>query len=227
MGFGMGNYKDSKMELLANKGNGNYAYIDNLLEAKKVFVNEIGATLHTIAKDVKLQVEFNPNLVREYRLIGYENRLLKKEDFSDDTKDAGELGAGHSVTALYEIVPADGQFTAKIPLKYQQVNFKNQSNEWLTVKIRYKEPNQNISKLQTFTLDKDVIQLDHSSQNMQFSAAVAQFAMLLRDSKYKGNASFKSILKLARKSKGDDKYGYRAEFIQLVELAELLMTSES
>jgi len=222
LGFGMGNYKDSKMEKLADKGNGNAAYIDNLLEAKKVFVNELNSTLFTIAKDVKLQIEFNPAKVKAYRLIGYENRMLKKEDFNDDKKDAGELGAGHSVTALYEIVPADS--TEDIPdvdpMKYQKT-VTIPSDDVLTVKLRYKNPDEDKSKLlEGVILDSDLS--GKASENFLFASAVAEFGLILRRSEHKGNASYESVLARARSSKGEDKYGYRAEFIKLVEMAEIL-----
>lgn len=225
LGFGMGNYKDSKMEKLADKGNGNYAYIDNLLEAKKVLVKEMGGTLHTIAKDVKIQVEFNPALVKAYRLVGYENRLLANEDFNDDKKDAGELGSGHSVTALYEIVPANSkQTTASVdPLKYQESALTTEAQsgkEMMTIKFRYKEPDGSVSKLITQTLSSQP--QAKTSNNLTFSAAVAEFGMLLRDSKFKGSSNYKDILSMAKSSKGSDEDGYRAEFIRLVEMCELL-----
>jgi len=222
LGFGMGNYKDNKMEKLADKGNGNYAYIDDIMEAKKVLVNELGATLFTIAKDVKLQIEFNPSEVKAYRLIGYENRVLAKEDFNDDKKDAGELGAGHSVTAFYEIVPADSTQTfAKVDkLKYQKTKI-NKSKELLTVKLRYKKPDEDKSKLISKIVKSGDIK-NEMSENCAFASAVAEFGMLLRDSKYKGSASYKNILNRARNSKGKDFNGYRAEFVRLVERAELV-----
>jgi Ca-activated chloride channel family protein len=227
LGFGMGNYKDGRMEQLADKGNGNYFYVDNLMEAKKVFVNDMRGTLFTIAKDVKLQLEFNPAKVKAYRLIGYENRMLRKEDFADDTKDAGELGSGHTVTALYEIIPFGS--TEEIPgvdeLKYQDNKispnaFKNK--EILTLKLRYKKPDSKKSQLIVHPLlDKNVV-LAKTSDNFKFSAAVAAFGMLLRDSEFKGDASYESIMELARDGKGKDYFGYRAEFIQLVEKCSLL-----
>jgi len=230
LGFGVGNLKDSKMEQIADKGNGNFAYIDNILEGKKVLVNEMSGTLYTIAKDVKLQIEFNPALVKSYRLVGYENRLLAKEDFNDDTKDAGELGAGHTVTALYEIIPAGSreEITAVDPLKYQPTRISyvtNDSREVLTVKFRYKEPDGQKSKLiEKILFDSDRT-LVRSSENFRFSAAVAEFGMLLRDSKFKADASFDQVLRLAKKSKGKDDNGYRAEFIRLVETAQLMSES--
>lgn len=222
LGFGMGNYKDSKMEILADKGNGNYAYIDNMKEAKKVLVNEFGGTMFTIAKDVKIQVEFNPAAVQAYRLIGYENRLLNDEDFNDDKKDAGELGSGHTVTALYEIIPVgigSSFVKGQDPLKYQK-NIRQVSgnaDELLTVKFRYKEPTGSKSKLITQVVNNRV---NESSSNLDWSLAVAGFGMLLRDSEYKGDLSYADVLRLAKSSKGEDEFGYRGEFIELVGLAQ-------
>lgn len=224
LGFGMGNLKDAQMEQLADKGNGNYAYIDNPLEAKKVLVSEMGATLLTIAKDVKIQVEFNPATVEAYRLIGYENRLLRDRDFNDDTKDAGELGAGHSVTALYEIIPVGVQTDVNLPevdsLKYQQNTVEpNASNrdELMLVKLRYKPP----KETQSLLIEQPAIAggeaLENASDDFKFSAAVAEFGMLLRNSPDRGTASFDRLLKLAKESKGVDLSGYRADFIRLVE----------
>ena len=223
LGFGTGNLKDAKMEQLANKGNGHYAYVDDVLEAKKVFVQELGATLLTIAKDVKIQVEFNPARVKSYRLVGYENRLLADRDFNDDTKDAGEMGAGHSVTALYEIVPADGEGRDGDvdPLKYQtrRSASSDQSGDWFTVKLRYKDPNGSTSRL----LDRVVRQESRSpSADFRFATAVAEFGMLLRDSEFKGRASYGAVLALAKGARGRDEEGYRAEFIRLVETAAAL-----
>ncbi|WP_293116791.1 VWA domain-containing protein [Moorena sp. SIO4G3] len=225
LGFGTGNLQDSKMEKIANKGNGNYAYLDNELEAKKVLVNEIGATLLTIAKDVKIQVEFNPAKVQGYRLIGYENRRLKNEDFNDDTKDAGELGAGHTVTALYEIIPVGAKTKVKLPdidpLKYQSnAASTTNSKELMQVKLRYKEPDGNTSQLLTYPLVDKAVKLEDASDNFKFSAAIASFGMVLRDSPYKGKASFDQALQLAKESEGVDLEGYRAEFIDLIESAE-------
>jgi Ca-activated chloride channel family protein len=226
LGFGMGNYKDSKMEKLADKGNGNYAYIDNILEAKKVLVNEFGGTLFTIAKDVKLQIEFNPAKVKGYRLIGYENRLLNKEDFNDDTKDAGELGSGHTVTALYEIIPSNVEynFPSVDELKYQTDNNKieNNTNELLTVKFRYKKPNEDKSKLISRTLLDESTEFDETGNNFRFSSSVAMFGMLLRDSKFKGSSSYNYALSIANNALGIDKFGYRKEFLRIVEKAKLL-----
>ena len=226
LGFGSGNYKDSKMEQLADKGNGNYAYIDTIREAKKVLVTEMGGTLLTIAKDVKIQIEFNPAKVKAYRLIGYENRLLAKEDFVDDTKDAGELGAGHTVTALYEIIPAnaDEKVRPTPELKYQESNLSNQAqgDELLTVKFRYKQPDGTQSIEIVSPLMDSETALSETSANYRFSAAVAEFGMLLRDSDYKGEASYDHVLELAQDSLGEDVEGYRSEFVTLVETAQLL-----
>ncbi|MES2680836.1 MAG: von Willebrand factor type A domain-containing protein [Bacteroidota bacterium] len=226
LGFGTGNYKDSKMEQLADKGNGNYAYIDNILEAKKTLVKEMGGTLLTIAKDVKIQIEFNPLKVKAYRLVGYENRLLANEDFNDDKKDAGELGSGHTVTAMYEIIPADSdELVASVDsLKYQKILpvAKHAGNEVMTIKFRYKEPKETTSKLITeIVMDKKSTG-SAVTEDARFSACVAGFGMLLRDSKFRGEASYKNIIASARASKGKDEDGYRAEFIRLVEMAELL-----
>ena len=224
-GFGMGNYKDSKMEIIADKGNGNYSYIDNLLEAKKVFINEFSSTLFTIAKDVKIQIEFNPTHVKEYRLIGYENRLLNNEDFQDDKKDAGELGAGHTVTALYEIVPTNNDQLGPVSLKYQTVNLASSNSlnsELATVKFRYKKPDENKSKLIVKTIPTSVEAFNNTSENFKFSSAVAGFGMLLTDSEYKGDLSFNDISAMAKIGKGNDEHGYRSEFIRLIDLAEHL-----
>lgn len=224
LGLGMGNYKDHRMEQIADKGNGNYVYIDNLREAKKVFVNELTGTLFTIAKDVKIQIEFNPAKVKEYRLIGYENRKLQDEDFNDDTKDAGELGAGHTVTALYEIIPADSDASAVIKvdeLKYQSRDINTSaktSAEWMMVKLRYKAPNGNKSKLLTASVLDQNIKWEDSSENFRFSAAVGGFAMVLRNSAYKGDLTLSKIAQWAKAARSKDEYGYRAEFIDLVEL---------
>ena len=234
LGFGMGNYKDNKMEVLADKGNGNYAYIDNIQEAQKVFVNEFGGTLFTVAKDVKLQLEFNPAFVKAYRLIGYENRMLQNEDFNDDKKDAGEMGSGHTVTALYEIVPTgvESQYLKTIDkLKYQKTEEKSSSNlvkseEVLTVKLRYKLPDGNKSQLMEKAVKNESIAFNHASENFIFAASVAEFGLILRDSEYKGQASFEHVIESAKKSKGLDDEGYRSEFIKLVKTAKLLQKSE-
>lgn len=221
LGYGMGNYKDSKMEILADKGNGNYAYIDNILEAQKVLVNEFGGTLFTIAKDVKLQVEFNPAKVQAYRLIGYENRVLRNEDFNNDKKDAGDLGSGHTVTALYEVIPVgvESDFYKIDKLKYQNLSnnaFASSSQELLTVKFRYKNPREDKSKLIIHTLKDEMIQLERTSDNFRWSAAVAGFGMILRESDFVKGFTVEEVLNLAQNARGTDKEGYRHEFINLV-----------
>jgi Ca-activated chloride channel family protein len=220
LGYGMGNYKDSKMEILADKGNGNYAYIDNLSEARKTLVNEFGGTLFTIAKDVKLQLEFNPGKVQAYRLIGYENRMLKSEDFNNDKKDAGELGSGHTVTALYEIIPVGvkSEFFNIDDLKYQKTDPKNtvsNSDDLLTLKLRYKKPNEDVSKLIVHALKDDAVVSAHTSDNFRWSASVAAFGMLLRESDYTKNYGYEQVIRLAESSKGEDQEGYRSEFISM------------
>ncbi len=223
LGFGMGNYKDSKMEKLSNKGNGNYAYIDNIMESNKIFGQELWGTLYTIAKDVKIQIEFNPNKVKEYRLIGYENRMLNKEDFNDDKKDAGEIGSGHTVTAIYEIVLADGtESSNKVdPLNYQTSSVVK-SNDIMTLKIRYKKPDQDFSRLITEKVTVRDLKKSENSKNFMLAVSVAEFGMLLRDSEFKGNASYEHVLLWAKNAKGEDTYGYVAELISLVERTKLL-----
>jgi Ca-activated chloride channel family protein len=227
LGFGTGNYKDSTMEKLADKGNGNYAYIDDIAEARKVLVREAGSTLVTIAKDVKIQVEFNPTRVKAYRLIGYENRLLRDRDFNDDTKDAGELGAGHTVTALYEIVPA-GAKSAVIgvdPLKYQKPRKTSRaaaSGELMNIKLRYKRPDGARSTLVTHALRDKHRALDATSDNYRLSAAIAAFGMLLRGSEHKGTASYAMARELAAGARGSDPHGYRAQLVDLIERAASL-----
>jgi Ca-activated chloride channel homolog len=225
LGFGTGNLKDAKMEQMADKGNGHYAYIDNFREAHKVFVREFGGTLFTVAKDVKIQVEFNPARVQAYRLLGYENRLLAKEDFADDRKDAGEMGAGHAVTALYEVVPTGAAPVAigEDSLTYQQVTLRpsaNRSSELLSVRLRYKEPTGSRSRL----LSVPVVDRGdhHTSDDLRFASAVAAFAMVLRNSEYKGTADYNLVLALARQARGEDEEGYRQEFISMVERARAL-----
>jgi Ca-activated chloride channel family protein len=225
LGFGMGNFKDDKMEIIADKGNGNYSYIDNILEAKKVLVNEFGGTLFTIAKDVKIQIEFNPAIVESYRLIGYENRLLNKEDFEDDKKDAGELGSGHTVTALYEIKLANSESVKKNSLKYQNIDINKlakEGTEAATVKFRYKKPDGNTSILLEKTIPYTENNYNVASNNFRFSAAVASFGMILRKSEFKGSSTYQLAIDLAKGSKGEDPEGYRSEFIQLVKLSEHL-----
>lgn len=223
LGFGMGNIKDNKMEMLADRGNGNYAYIDNALEAKKVLVSQMAGTLHTIAKDVKIQVEFNPAKVKAYRLIGYENRALADRDFNDDRKDAGDMGAGHSVTALYEIIPAeDKNFVSSVdPLVFQQTK-SVPSNDWLQIKVRYKQPQSNDSSLMTTRVPDVSATSTLSSENFRFAAAVAEYGMLLRNSEFKGQSSYLQALTLARGARGVDEQGYRAEFIKLLEVSQIL-----
>jgi len=220
LGFGMGNLQDSKMETIADHGNGNYAYIDNLLEARKVLVEEFGGTFFTIAKDVKFQLEFNPATVAEYRLVGYENRLLDEEDFKDDKKDAGEIGAGHTVTALYEIIPAKGS-THNSKLKYQNSQLSNEgrnSNDLATIKLRFKKPKGDRSRLVERIVKNNVNR--NTSENFRFSAAVAEFGMLLRNSEFKGAASYEGVRELAKSALGEDEQGYRGEMVRLVEIAE-------
>ncbi|MEA4980488.1 MAG: von Willebrand factor type A domain-containing protein [Petrimonas sp.] len=229
LGYGMGNYKDNKLQTLAQKGNGNHAYIDNLQEANKVLVNEFGSTMYAVAKDVKLQMEFNPNFVNAYRLIGYESRLLNDEDFNDDSKDAGELGAGHTVTALYEIVPVgvDVPVGSVDKLKYQQT--KNDaslrkfpdSKELLTVKLRYKEPDKDVSRKLEVPVPANKVNVN-VSPDFNFAMAAALFGQLLRDSDFTGNAKYSDVINLARKGLGNDPNGYRHEFIRLVEAVEQL-----
>lgn len=227
LGFGQGNYKDSTMEKLANKGNGNYAYIDSLKEARKVLGREAGSTLITIAKDVKIQVEFNPFHVQAYRLIGYENRLLKAQDFNNDKKDAGEIGAGHSVTAIYEVVPPGVEWTpAGIdPLKYQTNSEASEvagGAEILTLKLRYKEPDGEKSRKLVFPVKNEVASFGGASETFRFSAAVASFGMLLRDSSYAGSLTLDGVYEIAQTACGEDREGYRKEFLQLVEKAREL-----
>jgi len=234
LGFGMGNYNDALMQQLAQNGNGNAYYIDNLNEARKVLVEELSSTLFTIAKDVKIQVEFNPNLVSEYRLIGYETRALKREDFNNDKVDAGEIGAGHSVTALYELSFVDGNNKANDPLRYQAVppinlNTKSSStnvnSELAFLRLRYKTPNTDSSKLieVPITQSSVITDINQTSGNFQFSAAVAGFAQLLRGGENLSTMKQNDIIALAKQSKGKDEHGYRAEFINLVKLAQALL----
>ncbi len=235
LGVGTGNYKDSKMEKLADKGNGNYAYLDNVVEGEKVLVNEMSATLLTVAKDVKIQVEFNPSQVKAYKLIGYENRILNKEDFNDDRKDAGEIGAGHSVTAFYEIVPTEGPDDTPYgyrqvvdPLKYQadESHWRKprvrRSNDLMTIKLRYKEPKEDESKLITKVLTRGDVHSNPRSENFKFAAGVAEFGLLLRDSQYQQEASFDHVIKSAQEAIGRDPDGYRSEFLRLVKMAQFL-----
>ncbi len=217
LGFGTGNIKDNKMEILADKGNGNYAYIDSISEARKTLVEEVGGTLFTIAKDVKFQVEFNPAYVSEYRLVGYENRLMNDQDFYDDKKDAGEIGAGHTVTALYELTPVG----SGIPLKYQpeeteQITETEVTDEWLTVSVSYKEPDSDESNILKFSVGKDKI-TDSPSENMQFASCVAEFGMLLRESEYSGDITYHDVLTTLNTLECVYKDKYKHEFMELVE----------
>ncbi len=223
LGFGMGNYKDNKMQQLANKGNGNHAYIDNINEAKKVLISEFGGTMFAIAKDVKLQLEFNPAKVAGYRLIGYENRMLNKEDFNDDEKDAGELGSGHTVTALYEVIPkgVKSDLLADVDdLKYQDNKAKSSSKDWITLKLRYKKPDGDKSQLIETTYSKNPVSWQKTSGNFRWAAAVTEFGLLLRESPFKQQATFKQAVELAKSAVGEDKNGYRHEFIRMVEVMQ-------
>lgn len=232
LGFGMGNYQDAKMQKLADKGNGNHAYIDQLSEAKKVLVSEFGGTLFTIAKDVKLQIEFNPAIVQGYRLIGYENRMLEKEDFNNDKKDAGDLGSGHTVTALYEIIPtgSPSTFLQQVDtLKYQTAEKFSASafgKELMTLKMRYKQPDDTTSKLMTVAVLDLQKQIQFTSANFRFAAAVAEFGMLLRNSTFKQQASYTDVISMATNAVGVDQEGYRKEFLKLVQNANSMAKKE-
>ncbi len=227
LGFGMGNYKDSTLEKLADKGNGNYAYIDNAREARKVLVEQLSGTLVTIAKDVKIQIEFNPARVQSYRLIGYENRVLAKEDFNNDQKDAGEIGAGHTVTALYEVVPAGAAATGAGTGDVDKLEYQSapapaaaaQSTDLLTLKLRYKEPAAQESRLLKFPVEDRRQTMSEAGRDFEFAAAVAAFGMLLRDSAHRGSANFGMVLELAEAGRGEDAQGYRREFIELTKKA--------
>ena len=234
LGFGRGNLNDAMMEAIADHGNGNYHYIDNRTESRRVLVEEMTGTLVTIAKDVKIQVEFNPRQVAGYRLIGYENRMLRTEDFNDDTKDAGEIGAGHTVTALYEIVPA-GQKVDVPPvdeLKYQSTADNDSksdpsasgdvASELLTLKMRYKQPDGDSSRKLDWAITDEGQAFRAASGDFQFAAAVAGFGLLLRDSQYKGNLTFAAVVELAQSGLGQDEHGYRAEFLEIVRRAAAL-----
>ena len=231
LSFGMGNLKDSKMEQLADHGNGNYAYIDNLLEARKTLVHELGGTLYTVAKDVKIQVEFNPARVRAYRLIGYENRMLAAEDFANDAKDAGEMGSGHSVTALFEIVPVgvNTDVTIRVPdsLRYQTASAPRGSGspELGFVKVRYKQPDGDRSRLLTHPVATTVTR--NPSADFRFQSAVAQFGLLLKGSEHRGRASFEDVIATARATTGADPDGYRTEFVRIAQAAQALGLARS
>ncbi len=230
LGLGTGNYKDARMETLADKGNGNFFYIDQLNEARKVFVEELNGTLFTIAKDVKIQVEFNPQAVESYRLIGYENRALQNEDFENDKVDAGELGAGHTVTALYEVVPAGTGDLKSESLRYQKPMLSEEgkySGEMLEVRVRYKQPQGSESTLITHRVQNQARNLVMTTNNFRWSAAVAAFSLVLRDSEYKGGTTFAGIRQLAESALGNDPYGYRSEFLNLVDRAESIQAQVS
>ncbi|NQT39129.1 MAG: VWA domain-containing protein [Planctomycetes bacterium] len=231
LGFGRGNLNDAMMENISNKGNGNYHYIDSLTEAQKVLVEEMGGTLVTIAKDVKIQVEFNPTQVAAYRLIGYENRMLAARDFNDDKKDAGEIGAGHKVTAMYEIVPQGKEAAAKVDtgdvdeLKYQTKigpSDAADSGEMLELRLRYKQPDGDTSTKIEFPVTDSGKRFARASKDFKFASSVASFGMLLRNSQHKGDATYAAVLEIATEGKGADVHGYRAEFLQLVEQAKKL-----
>lgn len=230
LGYGMGNYKDSKMEVLADKGNGNYAYIDNVEEAKKTLVKEFGGTVFTLAKDVKAQVEFNPALVQAYRLVGYENRLLNVEDFKDDKKDAGDMGSGHSVTVIYEIIPV-GVKSDKIRsvnnLKYQHTSATQSlvapsMLELATVKFRYKKPNGKTSMEISHVVNNTMRNIYQAGLNARFATSVAMMGMLLKNSEHKGTATYEKVLALGKSGKGNDEEGYREEYLKLVKQAKRL-----
>lgn len=232
LGYGMGNYKDSRMQVLAEKGNGNQAYIDNLQEARKVLISEFCSTLFTVAEDVKLQVEFNPSQVQAYRLVGYESRILKDEDFNDDTKDAGDIGAGHTVTAFYEVIPVgvEGNIPGTVDaLKYQQnpkakSNLSSNSKEMLTVKLRYKNPGGRTSRLMEKSLtDRGG---DNVSDDFRFASAVAMYGQLLRNSDFKGDATYQQVVEIAQKGLSNDRDGYRREFIRLARIAQSIDSSK-
>ncbi len=236
LGFGRGNLNDAMMESISNRGNGNYAYIDNAMEARKVLVEQMTGTLVTIAKDVKIQVEFNPAKVASYRLLGYENRVMANEDFNDDTKDAGEIGAGHTVTAFYEVVPKGVKIADGVdPLKYQAVEEEvtkevsdevEASDEMLTLKLRYKQPDADKSTKLEFTLADEGKSFVKASDDFRFAASVTEFGLLLRNSKHRGNANYDSVEENAESALGEDKHGYREEFLDLVDKARKLAGEE-
>ena len=224
LGFGIGNYRDDMAETIADKGNGNYAYIDNITEAKKVLVNELSGTLFAVAKDVKLQLEFNPKYVKEYKLIGYENRMLANEDFTNDKKDAGEIGAGHTVTALYELVSSDGKVAQSLRYQSQELNEKGKGNELGFLKIRYKDPKVKDAKSVEITepLVFNKKALKETSTDYRFAASVAEFGILLRDNSNKANATYDQVIELAEGAIGKDPEGYRKEFVRLVKSVKML-----
>ena len=220
LGFGDGNYKDNKLEALADFGNGNYHYIDTIYEARRALVEEAGATFFCVAKDVKLQLDFNPAQVKGYRLIGYENRVLSAEDFADDQVDGGEIGSGHRMTALYEIVPADSEFDfGGVESKYQQTAEVSQSGEWLTLSIRAKEPESDNSNLYSYPLTDDS-RTDTPDDNFRFAAAVAEAGMLLTDSKWKGESSWDDVLSLLRSCTSVSGDPLKEEFLYMATLVQ-------
>ena len=233
LGFGRGNLNDQMMEQITNSGNGNYFYIDSMTEARKVLVEQMGATLVTIAKDVKIQVEFNPAKVAAYRLIGYENRLLADQDFNDDKKDAGEIGAGHTITALYEVVPAGVAIDLPTvdPLKYQAettpADNAEHGDELLTLKLRYKQPDGDTSQLLEFPLADEPMAIDQADDDFRFAAAVASFGMLLRHSQYLGTTTYDQVIELATSARGEDAHGYRVELVNMIRTASDLAGSEA
>ncbi len=229
LGFGMGNHNDAMLEQVSGRGNGNYFFIDTIREAEKVLVHDIHGTLTTIAKDVKIQIEFNPKRVAAYRLIGYENRMLESRDFNDDAKDAGEVGAGHSVTALYEIVPQGTDLPESVsdvdPLRYQKTSDTETStngNEWMAVKLRYKRPTSDESEKIEFAVIAEETPFAEADKDLKFAAAVASFGMLLRESPHRGESTYDTVLQIAEQAKGDDPFGFRAEFCELVRVAKSL-----
>jgi len=230
LGFGTGNLNDALLEELSNRANGNYAFVDTVAEARKVLVDQAGGTLVTIAKDVKLQVEFNPTRVEAWRLIGYENRILDHQDFDNDSKDAGEIGAGHSVTALYEIIPAGVSTAASVAgagaLKYQSRSVPSDaaaSGELLTVELRYKQPDAEQSTHMEVAVTDGATSFSGASIDLQHAAAVALFGMLLRGSDHHGEGTYDTVLEIAARTKQQDQQGYRAEFVAMVEEARRLV----
>ena len=230
LGFGMGNHNDAMLEKISGRGNGNYAFIDTNNEARKVLVDQTNGTLVTIAKDVKFQIQFNPKYVAQYRLIGYENRILAKEDFNDDKKDAGEIGAGHAVTALYELVPPGQEADVAQPkvdeLKYlseRELTAAAESDELLTLKLRYKQPDGDRSTLIETPIENNKVAFDKASDDVRFAAAVAGFGMKLRRSPYAGTWTWTEIQQVANSAMGEDDYELRAEFVELVRKAGQLM----
>ena len=220
LGFGMGNYKDNKMEALADYGDGNCRYIDTIYEARKALVEEGGGTFITVAKDVKIQVDFNPAMVKGYRLIGYEDRVMAAEDFANDEKDGGEIGSGHRMTALYEIVPADSDFDfGEVGSRYQETQAAADGGDWLTVSIRAKEPEGTVSKLYEYPVNDTAVRTE-MSENMRFAAAVTEAGMLLRDSEWKGQTTWAQALELARGCQSVSGDVYKEEFVYLLTLLE-------